>query len=46
MTTAGRCYLDGYGTEKDMEEAVKWLRMAAGNGDAEASELLKELKSA
>ncbi len=45
MTTAGRCYLDGYGTEKDMEEAVKWLRMAAGNGDAEASELLKELKS-
>ncbi|MBO4569201.1 MAG: sel1 repeat family protein [Candidatus Methanomethylophilaceae archaeon] len=43
MATVGRCYMDGYGTEKDAGEAAKWLRMAADNGDADASDLLSSL---
>ncbi len=44
MTTVGRCYLDGYGTGKDGAEAAKWLKMAADNGDEEASGLLSRLR--
>lgn len=36
-------YLHGVGVEKDPEEAIKWYRKAAEQGDAEAKERLKEL---
>eukprot|EP00960_Hanusia_phi_P057732 763644-Hanusia_phi.AAC.1 len=35
MTCLGTCYLHGYGTEKDEEEAVKWYRKAAKEGCVE-----------
>lgn len=40
MGTVGFCYLNGAGTERNAEEAGKWLRMAADNGVEEASEAL------
>jgi TPR repeat protein len=32
----GFCYLNGFGVEKNKEEAVKWYRLAAASGDAVA----------
>lgn len=32
----GACYYNGYGVEKDYQEAVKWYRKAAEQGDASA----------
>ena len=32
----GDCYIFGYGVEQDYEEAVKWWRLAAEQGNAEA----------
>jgi TPR repeat protein len=32
----GFCYLNGFGVEKNKEEAVKWYRLAAESGDAAA----------
>lgn len=43
MGTVGFCYLNGAGTERNLDEARKWLRMAADNGVEEAEEALKEL---
>lgn len=43
MGTVGFCYLNGAGTERNPDEARKWLRMAADNGVEEAEEALKEL---
>ena len=38
--TFGRCYLYGYGVEKDSEQAVKWVRMAADQNLAYAQQIL------
>lgn len=40
----GKHYLNGQGCETNRELAVKWLKMAAGNGDMEASNALVTLK--
>ena len=39
----GVCYRKGYGVEKDLTEAVKWLRKAADQGFAEAQDMLRKL---
>lgn len=36
MRSLGSCYLDGYGTKKDIPAGLKWLRQAADGGDKEA----------
>lgn len=36
----GRCYIEGFGTEKNINESIKCLRCAAGLGLAEAQESL------
>lgn len=36
MRSLGSCYLDGYGTKKDVAAGLKWLRQAADGGDKEA----------
>ena len=36
MFCLGHCYADGYGVEKDNNEAVKWFRKAAEKGNTEA----------
>ena len=41
----GRMYLDGKGVPKDLEEAVKWFRKAADQGDALALWALENLES-
>ena len=38
----GFCYAKGIGVEQSGEEAVKWLRKAAKQGDADARKVLKE----
>ena len=45
MGTVGFCYLGGTGTPEDIEEAKKWLKLAADNGVEEAIEALKDLQS-
>jgi len=40
----GLHYLNGQGCETNQELAAKWLKMAAGNGDIEASNTLQRLK--
>ena len=44
MHMAGYYYLNGIGVEKNTDEAVKWLKMAADNGIEEAQELLSEIR--
>ncbi len=36
----GEMYYKGHGVPQDYNEAVKWLRLAAEQGDAQAQELL------
>ena len=36
----GVCYLDGKGVEKNIEEGIKWLKMAADSGHAKALHVL------
>ena len=43
MSTVGHCYLNGAGIGKSDEEAAKWLKMAAENGDSEAEKTLRTL---
>ena len=43
QTALGTAYALGKGTEKNLEEAIKWYTKAAENGDKAASELLKFL---
>lgn len=43
MGTVGFCYLGGTGTAEDVDEARKWLKMAADNGIEEVAEALKDL---
>ncbi len=43
MGTVGFCYLGGSGTPEDVEEAKKWLKMAADNGIEEAADALQQL---
>lgn len=45
MQMTGYCYMKGIGTEKDEEEARKWLKMAEDNGVEEASDMLAMLGS-
>lgn len=41
--TLGDCFYNGNGVDKDLREAVKWYRLAAAQGDADAREKLKLL---
>ena len=43
MGTVGFCYLGGSGTPEDVEEAKKWLKMAADNDIEEAADALQQL---
>ena len=43
MFMVGYCYASGHGVEPDVEEAKKWLKMAADGGIEDAKELLAEL---
>lgn len=43
MGTVGFCCLGGSGTPEDVEEAKKWLKMAADNGIEEAADALQQL---
>ena len=43
MFMVGYCYLKGAGTEPDVEEAKKWLKMAADSDVQEAKDLLSEI---
>jgi hypothetical protein len=43
MFMVGYCYLGGHGTEPDIEEAKKWLKMAADSDIQDAKDLLAEL---
>ncbi len=45
MGTVGFCYLAGTGTPENVEEAKKWLKLAADNGIEEAAEALKDLQA-
>ena len=38
------CYLDGVGVAKEMDEAVKWLRAAAEQGNEDAKESLESIQ--
>ena len=40
----GACYLYGEGVDKNVDEAIKWLRQAARGGDKEAKLLLNNLE--
>ena len=40
----GVCYANGRGVSKDMEEAVKWLRLAAEQGSGVVQAILKEVE--
>ncbi|MDR0309878.1 MAG: sel1 repeat family protein [Candidatus Methanoplasma sp.] len=42
MCYVGLYYMDGFGTEKDEEEGMKWLRLASSSGSKEADELLSK----
>ena len=39
----GICYFQGEGTKKDKEQAIKWLRIAAEDGDEDAMNLLLKI---
>jgi len=41
----GLVYASGHGVSKDLEQAVKWYRKAADQGDAKAQSLLVEIDS-
>jgi hypothetical protein len=43
MFMVGYCYLGGNGTPADLDEAKKWLKMAADSDVQEAKEILAEL---
>lgn len=43
MFMVGYCYVGGQGTSPDLEEAKKWLKMAADSDIQEAKDLLAEL---
>ena len=43
FTANGHCYYNGEGVTKDLYEAVKWYRRAAGHGDARARAALERL---
>ena len=43
MFMVGYCYVGGQGTQADIEEAKKWLKMAADSDIQEAKDLLAEL---
>ena len=40
----GIMYQEGQGVEQDLEEAIKWYRLAASQGDATAQKNLKRLE--
>lgn len=44
--TLGYMYYQGQGVPEDMEEALKWIRLAAAQGDAHALEALSALAAA
>jgi hypothetical protein len=44
MFMVGYCYVGGTGVSPDLDEAKKWLRMAADGGIQDASDLLAELE--
>ena len=41
----GVCYDDGKGVAKNKQEAAKWYRMAAANGNEDAEKALKWLEA-
>jgi TPR repeat protein len=43
-TGKGKNYEKGYGIKKDPQEAVKWYRKAAKQGDKNAQEALERLQ--
>ena len=45
MQMVGYCYMRGIGTERNDDEARKWLNMARDNGVEEASEMRSMLGS-
>lgn len=40
----GICYYNGKGVEQDLVEAVRWYRLAADQGDAQAQQKLRVLQ--
>jgi TPR repeat protein len=44
MFIAGRCYLDGAGTEKNADEAMKWFNKAAKAGNQASARILNQMK--
>jgi hypothetical protein len=44
MFMVGYCYLGGHGTASDVDEAMRWLRMAAESDIQDAKELLAEIE--
>jgi len=41
----GACYLKGHGVTKDEVEAVKWITLAAWQGDEEAKAAIPQIKN-
>ena len=44
MFIVGRCYLDGVGTEKDVNEAKKWFNKGAAAGNAASKRALLQMR--
>jgi TPR repeat protein len=42
----GNMFLNGYGVRKSKAEAVQFYRLAAAQGDADASAILQRLRAA
>ena len=45
MFYVGVFHIEGFGVEKDREEGIKWLKLAASSGNTEAGELVSVLES-
>ena len=44
MFMVGYCYVGGSGVKADIDEAKKWLKMAADSGIQDAQELLAQIQ--
>ena len=45
MFIVGRCFLDGVGTEKDVNEARRWFNKAASKGNSASKRILLQLRN-
>ena len=43
IANVGKCYENGIGVKRNKQEAIKWYRKAAGQGNQYANRRLKEL---